>query len=221
MNLGKWLGYYHKIIEDFGFSQEKDRESSEALNSFLDTPNIAVIEDIVNNCKVNIFGAGPSLENLQSIPEGVNIVADGACTFLLEKGVVPDIIVTDLDGLIQDLLRADKKGSIVIMHAHGDNIERVRKYGSMFNNLLGTTQGRPFGNLMNFGGFTDGDRAVFIVEHFKPAVITLFGMDFEDSVGRYSFQENSDSMIKQKKLLWAQRLIYELIESSDVKIVFG
>jgi uncharacterized Rossmann fold enzyme len=221
MNLGKWLYYYHAIIKDFGFSQERDRASSEMLNSFLETPNIAVIEEIVKGSKVNIFGAGSSLEKLQSIPEGVNIVADGVCTFLLERGIVPDIIVTDLDGRIQDLLRADKKGSIVILHAHGDNIERVQEYGRMFNNLFGTTQGRPFANLMNFGGFTDGDRAVFIAEHFKPAVITLFGMDFGNSVGRYSFQENNDVSIKRKKLLWAQRLIDELIESSDVKIIFG
>jgi len=53
-------------------------------------------------------------------------------------------------------------------------------------NPIGTTQLKPFGKLHNFGGFTDGDRAVCLAEHFKAGLIILAGMDFEGEIGEYS-----------------------------------
>ena len=49
-----------------------------------------------------------------------------------------------------------------------------------------------FANLQNYGGFTDGDRAVFIADHFKAKKIFLIGFDFNDDVGRYSFTKNKE-----------------------------
>jgi Uncharacterized Rossmann fold enzyme len=34
-------------------------------------------------------------------------------------------------------------------------------------NCIGTTQTNPFNKVQNFGGFTDGDRGVFLASYFK------------------------------------------------------
>jgi uncharacterized Rossmann fold enzyme len=212
------LIFYNEIVEDFGFSREKDYESAFLLNKFLKKPDLKFLENLIYQKEVNIFGAGPSLDNLSSIPKGVNVAADGVCTFLLKMGVIPDIVVTDLDGKIDDLLRTNNEGSKIVLHAHGDNIGLIGMYSGKFSGLYGTTQTYPFGNLLNFGGFTDGDRAGFLVEHFKPKKITFYGMDFDEEPGQYSFASPEKVSTKKRKLLWAKRLIQYLIEISEVEI---
>ncbi|MBU2617645.1 MAG: DUF115 domain-containing protein, partial [Euryarchaeota archaeon] len=63
---------------------------------------------------------------------------------------------------------------------------------------IGSTQSAPLKNVHNFGGFTDGDRCVFIAKEFGAESIALIGFDFEDS---------NVSEVKQKKLQWAKKLI--------------
>ena len=41
----------------------------------------------------------------------VIIAADGATTRLLSAGVLPSVIVTDLDGILSDILAANERGS--------------------------------------------------------------------------------------------------------------
>jgi uncharacterized Rossmann fold enzyme len=219
MNLEKWLTIYEEIVLDFGYSNELDIESSRLLNTFLGPPGLMRLDTLIHDRDVNVFGAGPSLEKLERFPDGVNIASDGACSFLLEIGTVPDIVVTDLDGRIEDLLKADTRGALIMLHAHGDNISKLQRFAGAFKNLYGTTQTAPFGDLLNFGGFTDGDRAGYIAEHFLPAKITFYGMDFESEPGRYSFTPKEAVQTKKKKLKWTKRLVDMLIDDSDVEIV--
>ncbi|MCZ7371501.1 MAG: hypothetical protein O8C66_13440, partial [Candidatus Methanoperedens sp.] len=60
------------------------------------------------------------------------------------------------------------------------------------------TQSKPLSNIYNFGGFSDGDRCVFLAHAFGARNITLIGFYFED--------ENVTEM-KKKKLRWARKLI--------------
>jgi len=63
---------------------------------------------------------------------------------------------------------------------------------------MGTAQCRPPPGLYNFGGFTDGDRCVFLAQELGAAKIKLVGFDYEDE---------SVTPRKKKKLAWAKRLI--------------
>ena len=83
--------------------------------------------------------------------------------------------------------------------------------------IIGTTQTDPskFKNLHNFGGFTDGDRAVFIANHFKAKKINLIGFDLNGKIGKYSFSENKNKELKLKKLKWCKYLIEVLMEKND------
>ncbi len=126
------------------------------------------------------------------------VAADGAACVLLMKGIVPEIIVTDLDGPFDAILKANQGGSIVVVHAHADNLDALRRCVPQLTNVIGTAQCRPPEGLYNFGGFTDGDRCVFLAKELGAASITLAGFDFEDE---------SVTLRKRKKLAWARKLI--------------
>ncbi|MCS7131557.1 MAG: DUF115 domain-containing protein, partial [Hadesarchaea archaeon] len=116
----------------------------------------------------------------------VLIAADGATSAVI-KYRRPDIVVTDLDGEVEDQLRAWRLGSWLVVHAHGDNLERILNIApKLKERVVGTTQVKPFGRLYNFGGFTDGDRAAFMAHELQASRIFLAGMDLGKRVGKYS-----------------------------------
>ncbi len=225
MQYTEWKPFYDKIKKDLQLNFEKDKDAAEFLNSLLDGKYILPIKEIkkiIENKEVFIFGAGASLEETirkhkEKIEKGIKIVADGATSALLKNSIRPDIIVTDLDGFIDDQLKANLEGSILIIHAHGNNLKSLKKHLKNFKGkILGTTQTNPsyFKNLYNFGGFTDGDRAIFLADHFNAKKIFLAGFDFNGKIGKYSFSENKDLNIKLKKLTWCKKLIQEITKKN-------
>ncbi len=228
MELTLWMQWYQLILEDFSFKKEDDELSAEILNNILDDFGAITLQDIDIKEKVIVFGAGPSLKpNLADLKhldlgEFTLIAADGATTALLEEGLVPDIIVTDLDGRMNDIMNANQKGALMVVHAHGNNPEQVEKYTPQLVNVLGTTQSKPLSSVYNFGGFTDGDRAVFLAMALEARVIVLAGMDFGKTVTHYSRPDQEDGpadMVKQKKLKWAKKLVEWAASNSNIQFL--
>ncbi len=218
MDYAEWRIFYEDILRDFGFSEEKDIKAARILNDLVEPLPLEVLEEKIADKRVCVYGSGQSLEEVEDFSRCAKIAADGATSYLLGKGIVPEVVVTDLDGRIEDLYKADRNGSIMVIHAHGDNIGKIKAYARGFTRVIPTCQCRPLGELQNFGGFTDGDRAVFLAVHFKAREIALYGMDF-GGVGKYSFSE--DTSVKRKKLKWGKRLIDYLRQKGDVKIMEG
>ena len=151
--------------------------------------------------KVVVCGNAQCLGNeLEGLPErdAIFMAADGATVVLLGRAVVPDIVVTDMDGPFPAILRANQMGSIVVVHAHGDNLDALNRYVPQLQRIIGTVQCRPPPGLYNFGGFTDGDRCVFLAQELCATSIKLVGFDFDDE---------SVTPRKKRKLEWAKRLI--------------
>ena len=218
MKVKGWEKKYTKILKDFNFSRKEDAESARVLNSIIKKRiPIKKLEEKIRNQTVFVVGAGSSL--LSSIPilkkykNITKIVADGATRALIENKIMPDIVVTDLDGDPEFLKKASKSGAIMVVHSHGDNIEKLH-LASEFRTCIGTTEGRQFGNINNFGGFTDGDRCVFLARYFKAKKIILFGMDFGSKIGRYSKIRVHDRSTKLKKLQCGKQLL-EWLASKD------
>jgi uncharacterized Rossmann fold enzyme len=136
---------------------------------------------------------------------------------LLDAGIVPHVHVTDLDGDIHATLEANKKGCITVVLAHGDNIELVREQVPRLKEVIGTTQTKPFGRLLNFGGFSDGDRAAYLAEYYGAALIALAGMDFGLKIGEYS--GSMDAKFTRKKLAVGKRMLEELAKKTESRIV--
>jgi len=229
MELEIWMDWYKEILDDFGFSREDDEKSARFLNDYLvDNPEYSV-EYLPSGDNFIVFGAGPSLKaHVQALKkvdlaEFVIISADGATSALLEEDLVPDIVVTDLDGKIDDLLTANKLGAIMVVHAHGNNLESLEKYLGDLNMIFGTTQSTPLEQVHDFGGFTDGDRAVFLAVELGAKKIIMAGMDFGDVVTKYSRPDMEQAIgpaddIKKMKLEYAEKLVEWIMDYEDVSI---
>jgi len=206
-----WKKRYSDILKEFKYSEKKDIESAIQLNSFLKKSNInEKIIQLIEGKTVFVIGSGPSLlraiPRLQNYKKSIKIVADSALKILIENGVIPDIIITDLDGDESTLKKIAKTKSIFVVHAHGDNIEKL-KLAKKFRNCIGTTQSNPFDKIQNFGGFTDGDRGVFLANHFKAKKIILFGMDFGKRIGKFSNTKKIEKKTKLMKLKKGESLL--------------
>lgn len=210
MRFEEWTPLYLEILKDFNFSRDDDEAAARLLCSLLenrdDNLSLEELSNLIGGRDVLICGNAPQLavdltevRSTFDLEDVVVIAADGATTVLLNAGIIPSIIVTDLDGTVSDIILANEKGSVVVVHAHGDNMDALKEYVPQLSNILGTTQSRPFGSIYNFGGFTDGDRCVFLAQHFKAESIKLIGFDYDDP--HVSFK-------KKLKLKWARRLIY-------------
>ena len=199
------------ILKEFGYSEMEDKRSAVLLDSILTESDVSEkIIRLVKGETVFVIGSGPSLSaaisRLKSFKRSIKIAADSSVKHLVENGIIPDIIITDLDGDKETLERISKTGSIFVVHAHGDNIKRL-EFSRKFKNCIGTTQSKPFGKIQNFGGFTDGDRGVFLASHYGAEKIILFGMDFGDRIGKFSDTKKSERKIKLMKLKRGEMLL--------------
>lgn len=163
---------------------------------------------------VLLFGPGPSLESsieqlltlVKNFRREVVIVAiDGATKALLKFGIDIDVIITDLDGSIAATRKSLENGSIVVVHAHGDNISKINEITDIIpkEGIIGTTQTKETFKVKNLGGFTDGDRAAYLTANMQAEIVILIGYDFGEIVGKFSKPEskNEDFQASERKLI--------------------
>ncbi|MCD4845395.1 MAG: DUF115 domain-containing protein [Methanosarcinales archaeon] len=209
MKFNEWGPLYREIINDMGYDPNQDAHSARILSEMLfDINRSASLEtlfELIEDNDVLVCGNAPCLGDdlLKIKPSDYCIIAaDGATAVLMNTGIVPHIIVTDLDGDIEAQIEANSQGAIMVVHAHGDNIPVINSVVPRLGNIIGSTQARPLENVFNFGGFTDGDRCVFLAKEFGASDIIMIGFDFSDP-------DVTD--IKKKKLKWAKRLISRIL----------
>jgi uncharacterized Rossmann fold enzyme len=230
---------YHQIINDFKFDYYKDCKARDYLSGILAKKNhLWNIENILKSFKklvlskpvILIYGCGPSLEvtvdmileqkGREFFDNFINLAANGSSVFLRERKIKIDGIFTDLDGITKNEFIYS---NFNIVHAHGDNIEKLKQFENdilQFENIIGTTQVEPLENIINPGGFTDGDRILFFIHKLlNPSqMIFLIGMDFQNKIGKYSkldiMKDQEANLIKKKKLHYA----VELLEWISTKI---
>lgn len=192
---------------------KSDREATMMLHAMVQPSATEVggllerLQTLIRSRTVLIFGCGPSLDGqlkrLGTILRASGcprMAADGATSALLAAGIKPDIIVTDLDGNIADIIGASRNGAIVILHAHGDNLERVSRWLPKLANVVPVTQTDPTTVVRNFGGFTDGDKCLFLAAAFGAGAVVLVGMDFGRRIGRRSDPSAFKRPFRERKL---------------------
>ena len=205
MDYEAWEPFYVQILSDFGFSQADDEAVARDLDTRLGGRRATnqELRNLLDGREVTVAGNGPNLAAELDDVRGILVTADEATSVALGRGLRPAILVTDLDGTVPDQVKANDGGTIAVVHGHGDNGPAVRQWAPLFaGKTLATTQSRPMGTLRNFGGFTDGDRAVFLADHFGAARIRLIGFDFE-----HPSPKDLDLRTKQRKLDWAYILL--------------
>ena len=200
-----WDQYYVKILDYFGFSREDDEEAARLLSSILPGNDISLLTDTISGSDIIVAGNAPSLpDDIKKTDfEGkIVIAADAAARVMKKGGVIPDIVFTDLDGLDDDVLEMNEAGTILAVHAHGDNMPLVKSWvPKMKGPVVGTTQSTPLENVYNFGGFSDGDRGVFAAYELGAKSVSLIGFDLDDK---------SVDPVKHGKLMIARKLLHLL-----------
>jgi uncharacterized Rossmann fold enzyme len=194
-----WEPYYLRILAHFHFDRARDEAAATLLSSLLSRDSLPLLEETIRGKPATVCGNGPNLiEELGRI-RGTVIAADGAANRLYARGIRPRAIVTDLDGATDVFIRMNREGTIIVVHAHGDNMDLLRRWVPRFPGpLVGTTQSRPFDGIHNFGGFSDGDRAVFLAHALGASEVGTAGFDLDDP--------NVDP-VKRGKLLFARELL--------------
>ncbi len=213
MEFSEWEPIYLEILASFGFSKDDDERSAQVLAGLCRERRVASPECLKISGEATVCGCGYNLENdLGNYGiKGKLIAADGSVSRISAQ---PDFIVTDLDGCIQKEIEANAGGAVAVIHGHGDNIDLLKKYVPLFEGLiLPTVQCRPLEGLFNFGGFTDGDRAVVLAKSLGAEKIHLRGFDFSNPY----FKAGKDPEIKRKKLLWAKKII-EMVSPESLNL---
>jgi len=214
MEWAEWRPLYLEILDDLVFDIRADMESAEKLSKLVVNKRIPNHSTIVEKLgqHVSIAGAAASLEDdIGTLSAGDRLISAGSATArLMDMGIIPDIIVTDLDGDADKEIEAIENGALAFIHAHGDNMNIIGQVvPGLTMPFVPTVQCKPFGNVYNFGGFTDGDRAVLMAKHFGVKEIRTIGWDLEHPYPK----ENGDIEMKSRKLRWASEIISTCIDN--------
>ena len=170
--------------------------------------------------RVTVLGAAATEEEAGRVAqqEGVIIAADGSVGALKVRNRLA-CVVSDFDGGIH-LHGAAKEGVPIVAHSHGDNVQRFSLALSEWSKfetppplILSHQTPTPCQGAHNFGGFTDGDRAVCfaLAMGVSPMNIDLVGFSL-NTVGMWSATTVPEQ--KLKKLAWMYRIL-EMVELHD------
>jgi 2-amino-4-hydroxy-6-hydroxymethyldihydropteridine diphosphokinase len=216
----EWEPAYERILRDFGYSRAEDERAAQELATLAVSKRQC---DLV--CLTGMFGkcatvvAGPPLSGgkFSELIKGTVLSVGTGTALLMREGIVPDFVVTDLDGDVQTDLEANERGAVLVLHAHGDNVPAMRRFvPAVKGRVVLTTQSAPFGEVRDFGGFTDGDRAVLMAAHFGARNIRLIGFDLSHPRPK----AGTSPEIKAKKLRWAGLLIDRASSESEMNIEY-
>ena len=201
MNFEEWEPHYREILDYFGFSREDDEAAARLLSSLISRDDRVALSTLCRGNDVMVCGNAPCLKSELKTITGSTVVfaADAAAEVLVKNGIRPAAVFTDLDGASDCLLDMNAAGTIVVVHAHGDNIPLLKHWVPKFAGpIVATTQSVPLPHVHNFGGFSDGDRAVFAADALGARSITILGFDLDDT---------SVDPVKRGKLMWARKLL--------------
>ena len=214
------------VRQAFGWSESDDAESALQLQAALhnhehwnESQRFEALAGVKNRLlkasKVVVIGAAVSVEELYSYDEDtVFVAADGAVGALSDYSKLA-CVVSDLDGA-NYLEDAAAQGQTIVVHAHGDNMERWREMVLTWNQfesipslILSHQVNQIIPGMHNYGGFTDGDRALCFILSLgvESSKIELVGFNLF-KVGQWSGSTNTEKKIQ--KLEWMGRIVSEL-----------
>ena len=229
-----------EIRDFFGWNLSDDLHSTEKLLQKIDNSNINswttsnreknlcdIIEQInATDKKIIIIGAAATpLEIIKILNDNsFFVLADGAGAVFstldnkLEKEAWARslCVISDGDGG-KGLIQAIDKGIPLILHAHGDNVpswtdivDYILSKNIEMKIVLTHQLPRRIDGMYNFGGFTDGDRAVcFIHSIGVPKERIVMAGTRTDIVGQWS--GITDKKLKLSKLKWMEKVL-QIIE---------
>ncbi len=224
-----WRDDYAWITRFLGIDESGDRSALKLLLESFD-PRPCLVPELRRRFSGRVaivIGASESvlvdldrLIDLRHLWEGKAflVAADTATPLLLSRGLVPDLVVTDLDGPVEALVKASRSGSNLFVHGHGDNVRTLREALPLLEERAEPTTQVPMpqGHVHNFGGFTDGDRSAYVSVALGARAVLLLGMCLRCGVSPLSAVGKTAEGIwverKRRKLVVAERMLRRLAE---------
>lgn len=186
-----------------GLNYSRDYKAAELASSFCNS-------DIDHLWNFNWGSVSVVMPPAETKPDSGDLIiaVEGYSAHLLRNwGLKPQIIVSDLDFMPEELVNCD---CIVLAHAHGDNIDYYPQWASRIQRLIPTVQVWPKGCSLLIPGFTDGDRAAYLAYYMGARKIKIYGFNPRKIVKR-------DDEIKRKKLEIAEVLINRIMRRINVE----
>lgn len=222
----------------FGWAIAPDRESAEQMvdlvNDHGERINLwtsngrqeslqALRKRLAGAEEIVILGAAVTAAEVLNLPKTPHLIiaADGAVGALDDDAHLA-CVVSDFDGGIH-LDAAAEIGVLIVAHAHGDNVERWRSSLEHWATspsppplILSHQTPDALDGAYNFGGFTDGDRAVCfaLALGISKEKIRLVGFSL-DEVGRWSGSTIPEQ--KLRKLAWMNSILSSIGMNDAVK----
>lgn len=172
-----WLHFYSLIRETMRYDARQDYQTALMFQSIKSDSYLNELEETLRGRPSVVVGAGPSIYSFQPRDGEVILSADGATNYLASRGIEPQVVVTDLDGIL-----VFPRKAIYVVHAHGDNRHLWWKLYEMEKVVI-SVQTRPSGKAVLIGGFTDGDRAYVLAKRMGSPYVRTVGMDMESTTG--------------------------------------
>ncbi|MFW5638371.1 MAG: 6-hydroxymethylpterin diphosphokinase MptE-like protein, partial [Methanoculleus sp.] len=127
MMFADWEPHYTAILEYFGFEREADEAAARLLAELAgDRDERGFLEALIRGRSVTVCGNAPCLPEELDLIEGVVLAADAAAEVLADRGIQPDAVFTDLDGATDIFIDLSGRGTVMVVHAHGDNMPLLR-----------------------------------------------------------------------------------------------
>lgn len=225
----EWLSIYMSIVAALPYlSFHRDQEATNLLSNLILSTGRGIVAErlfhmvanrklpVVVGCGGNVYSELDHLEKSFDMRTLLVVAADGATRVLLDRGLTPDLVVTDLDGDLEALVKSSARGSPLVVHAHGDNIDKLGSVTLFKGPIVGSTQVEPRPLVYNFGGFTDGDRALFVLYHAGYRKVALVGFDF-GKPNECPGKNSANPEVKLAKLAVAKTMI-SFLEAKGMEI---
>ncbi|WP_243670427.1 hypothetical protein [Methanoculleus chikugoensis] len=205
MRFSDWEPHYTAILDYFGFEREADEAAARTLADLAGRDDVGLLEAFIRGRQVTVCGNAPP-----AFPGELDrIEGDGACRRCGGGGARGSRYPAGRGlhrprrGRRTFSSSSRSRGTVMVVHAHGDNVPLLRHWVPRIppGPLVATTQAAPLPpHVHNFGGFTDGDRAVFAADELGGAAsVRIVGFDLAD--------KNVDPPLKRGKLYWAGELL--------------
>ncbi len=211
----------------FGWLEQADVESANAMMDFLQNHAYWTMnrrkdafgelkQRLQSASRVVIIGAAVERSEIaeSELSGDVYVAADGAVG-ALESYDKLACVVSDFDGA-EHLHKAASLSQIIVAHAHGDNAERWRECLEKWEKLSTPPPVIPshqtnqrLSEMYNFGGFTDGDRALCMVLSCGVNAENIHLLGFSTR-GVGSWSGTTEKAQKIAKLKWMKRILSEL-----------
>ena len=227
--LQRLIGFQDEVRSAFEWNYSDDLDSAKSMESVFSQASPYGVESWSeksrNHClrkiceelqsceKVVIIGAAVEKKEIAKLDleNTAVIAADGSVGAMIDYEFLT-CVISDLDGG-QHIDLAAAKSQRFVLHAHGDNLTRWQNIVGNWSRfktppeiILSHQTNENMNGMHNFGGFTDGDRAVCFALWAGVNVkqIELIGFSTK-KVGAWSGTTNQDR--KMKKLSWMKKIL--------------